>query len=192
MRLSRIWRIRQIEEGVVHRGACRILHILGKPNSIIVLLFLQNNSKFKNKLKHANLDRCIDNASLSGSLGDKGLFRSANILQTADVVRPQAVLTMFLDNISRWNEWNICRLSRHFVLTTETTQPRPQVFTVNGSITCNQAALLTSFWRHRFNMTKFFPNLINGRLVMVNYACGFNQSDTGKYFEWIIMNNNTE
>ena len=37
---------------------CRILHILRKPNSIIVLLFLQNNSKFKNKLKHANLGQC--------------------------------------------------------------------------------------------------------------------------------------
>ena len=24
---------------------------------------------------------------------------------------------------------------------------------------------------------------------MVNYACGLNQSETGKYFEWIIMNN---
>ena len=100
MRLSRISRVLQIEEGVVHLGACKILHILGKPNSIIVLLFLQNNSKLENKLKHANLGRCIDNASLSGSLGDKGLFRSANILQTADVVLPHAVLTMFLDNKS--------------------------------------------------------------------------------------------
>ena len=25
------------------------------------------------------------------------------------------------------------------------------------------------------------------RLVMVNYACGFTQSETGKYFEWIII-----
>ena len=55
----RIWRILQIEEeGVIHLGRRRILHILRKPNSIIVLLFLQNNSKFKNKLKHANLERC--------------------------------------------------------------------------------------------------------------------------------------
>ena len=37
---------------------CRILHILRKPNSMIVLLFLQNNSKYKNKLKHANFGRC--------------------------------------------------------------------------------------------------------------------------------------
>ena len=37
---------------------CRIIHILRKPNSIIVLLFLQINCKYKNKLKHANLGRC--------------------------------------------------------------------------------------------------------------------------------------
>ena len=61
MRLSRIWRIGQIEEGVIHRGRrprwitpseiCLILHILGKPNSLIALLFIQNNSLFKNIAK---------------------------------------------------------------------------------------------------------------------------------------------
>ena len=53
MRLSRIWRILQIKEGVIHRGRrlrwitpseiCRILHILRKPNSIIALLVIQNS-----------------------------------------------------------------------------------------------------------------------------------------------------
>ena len=52
MRLSRIWRILQVEESVIHLGLrprwitlseiCRILHILRKPNSIIALLFIQN------------------------------------------------------------------------------------------------------------------------------------------------------
>ena len=56
MRLSRIWRILQIKEGVIHRGRrprwitpseiCRILHIIRKPNSIIALLFIQNVSPF--------------------------------------------------------------------------------------------------------------------------------------------------
>ena len=56
MRLSRIWRILQIKEGVIHRGRrprwvtpseiCRILHILRKPNSIIALLFIQNIPHF--------------------------------------------------------------------------------------------------------------------------------------------------
>ena len=56
MRLSRIWRILQIKEGVIQRGrrprwitpseVCRILHILWKANSIIALLFIQNNYLF--------------------------------------------------------------------------------------------------------------------------------------------------
>ena len=64
---------------------CKILHILRKPNS--KFWFIQSNSKLKNKLKQAYLGRCkvhIDSASLRGSLGDEGLFRSANILQIAD------------------------------------------------------------------------------------------------------------
>ena len=35
---------------------CRILHILGKPNSIIIVfLLIQNISKFKSRLKHATV-----------------------------------------------------------------------------------------------------------------------------------------
>ena len=56
MRLSRIKRILQIKEGVIHRGRwitsseiCRIFHILQKPNSIIALLFIQNISLFLNE-----------------------------------------------------------------------------------------------------------------------------------------------
>ena len=50
-----------------------------------------------------------------------------------------------------------------------------------------KAALLTSFWRHRFN-DKILSKFGQQQLLMVNYACGFNQSETGKYFEWIINN----
>ena len=68
------------------------------------IIFIQNNSKFKNNLKHANLGPCkfisIMHISSLASLGDKGLFRSANnILQITDAVRPYAVLAMFLNNI---------------------------------------------------------------------------------------------
>ena len=43
MRLSRIWRILQVEESVVTPSEiCRIRHFLRKPNSIIALLFIQN------------------------------------------------------------------------------------------------------------------------------------------------------
>ena len=37
-------------------------------------------------------------------------------------------------------------------------------------------------------MTKILSKFGEQQLVMVNYACGFNQSETGKYFEWIIIN----
>ena len=51
------------------------------------------------------------------------------------------------------------------------TQLRPQVFSVNCSITCSglhfwrHVDVIGSIWqnfrRHRFNMTKFFPNMVN-------------------------------
>ena len=60
LRLSRIWRILQIKEGIIHRGRsprwitpseiCRILHILRKPNSIIALLFIQNVYSFLKRI----------------------------------------------------------------------------------------------------------------------------------------------
>ena len=49
MRLSRIWRILQIKEDVIHQGQmptpseiCRILYVLQKPNLVIAWLFIQN------------------------------------------------------------------------------------------------------------------------------------------------------
>ena len=36
-------------------------------------------------------------------------------------------------------------------------------------------------------MTKILSKFGEQQLVMGNYACGFNQSETGKYFEWIII-----
>ena len=35
-------------------------------------------------------------------------------------------------------------------------------------------------------MAKILSKFGEQQLVMVNYACGFNQSETGKYFELII------
>ena len=36
-------------------------------------------------------------------------------------------------------------------------------------------------------MAKILSKFGEQHLVMANYACGFNQSETGKYFEWIII-----
>ena len=49
MKQSILWRIMEIEVGVIRRGRTEIsiiLHMIRKPNSIIVLLFIQNNSSF--------------------------------------------------------------------------------------------------------------------------------------------------
>ena len=35
-------------------------------------------------------------------------------------------------------------------------------------------------------MAKILSKFGEQQLVMVNNACGFNQSETGKYFDWII------
>ena len=81
------------------------------------------------------------------------------------------------------------------------TQPCPQVFSVNGSIICSRLHFWRyfdvigsiifdglHFWRHWFNMAKVlskFTKFGEQQLVMVSYACGFNQLETRKYFEWI-------
>ena len=62
MRLSRIWRILQIKQSIIHRGRrprwitpseiCNILHIQRKPNSMIALLFIQNMSLFLKEFRH--------------------------------------------------------------------------------------------------------------------------------------------
>ena len=47
-------------------------------------------------------------------------------------------------------------MSAIFVFTTKTTQPRPQVFSVNGSLTCSGL----HFWRHFLGKHKILPNLV--------------------------------
>ena len=79
---------------------------------------------------------------------------------------------------------------------------RPRNVKFNLSNNLQRAVLLTSFWRHRFNNFRrvaLLTSLIQygedsfqiwfekQQLVMVNYACCFNQSETGKYFKWIII-----
>ena len=67
-----------------------------------------------------------------------GLFSSSNILQIEDV----ALLVVFFLFLP------CCHISLETsemsVFTTKTTQPRPQVFSVNVALTCKKAGLLTS------------------------------------------------
>ena len=88
----------------------KILHMIRKPNSLIVLLIIQNNSLFKKIL-----------TSIDPSMLSPGLFSSANILQIAHDCRTSsglfAVLAMFLDIILpgsySWNEWNVHHFCFH-------------------------------------------------------------------------------
>ena len=51
-----------------------------------------------------------------------------------------------------WNEWSV----RHFFATTKTTQPRPQVFSVNCALTCSRL----HFWCRFLVKQKILPNLV--------------------------------
>jgi len=139
IRLSRIWRILQVEESVIHRGGrprlitpseiCRILHILRKPYSIIALLFIQN-------ILFAQTCKLYSPPFLS-LLNDTTLY--------------PGFLGQWFNDL--WRQW-FNNLQR--------------------------AALLTS-------LAQYDKILGQQQLFMVKYACGFNQSETGKYFEWIII-----
>ena len=97
------------------------------------------------------------------------MFSSANILQIADVVR-RVVFLLFLlyfqPIVRLFLPRGTSEMFRHFVLTTKTTQPLPQVFTVNCSVFYDYAAQLTSFFTYssEFGLKE---------LVMMNYAWDF-------------------
>ena len=56
-----------------------------------------------------------------------------------------AILSMFLDVISPSSvTLETSEMSAIFVFTIKITQPRPQVFLVNGALTCKKAAFLMS------------------------------------------------
>jgi len=128
MRLSRIRRILQVEERVIHQGRrprwiaeiCRILHILQKPNSIIALLFIQDIIFTQTcKLYSQPFSLCW----MTQPCVQVFLVNGSIIFDVNDSII-----------CSRLHFW------RHF--------------DVNGSIICSRL----HFWRHWFNMTEFLVN----------------------------------
>ena len=63
---------------------------------------------------------------------------------STEAVGRLAVPAMFLVNIRLFLPGETSETSAIFVLTTKTTKPRPRVFSINASIICNFAVLLTS------------------------------------------------
>ena len=119
---------------------------------------------------------------LSASLGDRGLFSTAIIIQIANVIRQFVFLSMFLANysspiFSMWNEWNVLPFLNTNLLrpqgllaslgtkVAQATPPRPQVFSTYNSInSSNFVARLTLF----FTCCKILRNLVdNGWLWQI-------------------------
>ena len=145
--MKNLWRSRRVlrPRRITPTEISIILYTIRKSNSIIVLLFIQNNSYFKNIAKTClppSIHRCS-----SSIVHVQGLFSSTHVLQIGDV----ALRVVFLQFLPCFQllfcpvlTLKTSEMFAMFVLTTKTTQPRPQVFSVNGALTCKKAGLLTS------------------------------------------------
>ena len=124
-----------------------ILHLIRKPNSIIVLLFIQNNSQFKNVTKTSLPASMLSLSSIVHVWGC-----SAPQIFSKQQMSPFELSSCCSCHIFSYFFAQFLLLKRvicppFFKFTTKTTQPRPQVFSVNGALTCKNAAFLTSFSR---------------------------------------------
>ena len=102
---------------------------------------------------------CIDFKFIFDSVR-LGLSSSANILQIADVALRVVfllfLLCFILAIISPSLTLETSEVSAILVFITETTQPPPQVFSVNGALTCRRLHIL----RHFLVKHKVLPNLV--------------------------------
>ena len=89
----------------------------------------------------------VNSACFLANVGNKGVFRSANILQIADVVC-RVVFLLFLLCFQPTVHLlclPISEMFRHFLVTTKTTQPHRQVFSLNR---LNNLAILLHHGHH--------------------------------------------
>ena len=148
MRLSILGRIMELEEGAdntlrdPHNSSYDTKAEFNNCFIIHSKLFLD----LKTWLKHAYLHRSIDVKFIFDS-PRLGLSSSANIIQIADVLR--VVFLLFLSCFFLFQFLLLKRVKcpPFFKFTIKATQPRPQVFSVNGALTCKNDAFFTSFPR---------------------------------------------
>ena len=102
---------------------------------------------------------------------------------------------MTRQNLSLGMRWNLFWATLIVFLLTENITSSPD-FLGHQFKDLPRAALLTSFWRHQFDYLQraaFLTSLVQYDKVLSNwlwwndYACSFNQWETVKYFEWIII-----
>ena len=154
MRLSilyeELWRSRRVlrRRRITPSEISIILHTIRKLNSIIVLLFIQNNSQFKNMAK--NMLTSIDPSMLSSSSIVHVQVYAAPQIFSKQEIWPFELSSCCSCHVFSYFFAQFLLLKRvkcapFLKFTSKTTQPRPQVFSVNGALTCENAAFLTSF-----------------------------------------------
>ena len=119
---------------------CLILHMPRKPNSLIVLLSIQNISQFKNVAK-----TCLPGQMLSSSsIAYLQVCPAPQIFSKQQMSPSELSSCCFCHVFSNYFvefQLQFLLLKRAkcppFFFTTKTTQPRPQVFSVNGALTCS-------------------------------------------------------
>ena len=141
-----LWRSRRVLS-ITPSEISIILHIIRKLNSITVLLFVQNNSQLKNEAK-----TCLSPSMLSSPSIVHVQGFSARQMFSKQQMSPFELCSCCSCHVFSYNFAQSLLLKRvkclqFFVFTTKTTQPYPQVFSVNGALTCKNAAFLTSFPR---------------------------------------------
>ena len=133
-------RIIEIEEGVRPRRITPseisiILHMIRKPDSMIVLLLILNNSQFKNKVK-----TCLPPSMLSSPSIVHVQGFSVPQMFSKQQMSPFELCSccsyhVFSYNFALFLLLKPVKFQPFFVFTTKTTQPSPQVFSVNGGLT---------------------------------------------------------
>ena len=129
------WRIMEIKEGVIRRGR-RPRRITPSEIATILHMIRKPNSMIALLfIQNISSDVALRVIFLLFLLCFYPLFRPV----------PAAVLTLETSEVSAI-----------LVFTTKTTQSRPQVFSVNGALTCRRL----HFWRHFLVKHKILPNLV--------------------------------
>ena len=116
--------------------------------------------------------------------------------------RPKTEVDNTLRDLQNSSYHTKAEFNNYFVIHSNYFPCSPSIIGFLGQLFNNlqRAVLLTSFWRHWFDnlqQAALLTSLVQydkdsfqigqQQLVMVNYAYGFNQSETWKYFEWIVI-----
>ena len=118
-----------------------------KAKSNNFFIFIQNNSQFKNIAKTSLPPSMLSSSSIAHVQGC-----SAPQIFSKQQMSPFELSSCCSCHVFSYFFAQFLLLKRvkcppFFVFTTKTTQPRSQVFSVNGALTCKNAAFLTSFPR---------------------------------------------